>query len=470
MTGIFEEGRNCWKIENARQASVIIDAENYFRYVRRAMAKAQKRIVLVGWDFDPRIKMHDTEDEPEGPLEIGDYIEWLIDRNPDLNIYILRWDTGAIKSLFRGTTPITLAKWFVHPRIHLKLDSHHPAGAAHHQKIIAIDDDTAFCGGIDITDDRWDTRGHEDNQELREDPDDEDHGPWHDAAMAMQGPVATALSDFAEARWNRAGGKDMVRPGTSDCWPGGLAADFRNVPIAIARTTPDMDDQDEIREIEALYLDIIKTAKHYIYAESQYFASRKIASAIARRLEENNCPEIVVLNPVSTEGWLEPEVMDTKRQSLFTALKERDKHGKFRLYHALNEAGKPIYIHAKIVIADDRILRIGSSNFNNRSLGFDSECDVAIDAGMTGGEVSDTIRSIRNDLLAEHLGKSVDEIEATFQRTGSLIETIQLSRGSGRTLRDYQTPDLNKVEEWLGEHDFMDPDDTDDNFAQSSLS
>ncbi|HEY0275012.1 MAG TPA: phospholipase D-like domain-containing protein [Paenirhodobacter sp.] len=35
-------------------------------------------------------------------------------------------------------------------------------------------------------------------------------------------------------------------------------------------------------------------------------------------------------------------------------------------------------MHAKVMIVDDRVLRVGSSNFNNRSLRLDSECDVIL--------------------------------------------------------------------------------------------
>ena len=467
MSDFFDAARNCWKLERAERASVVVDGENYYRHVRSAMLKAKKRIIMLGWDFDTRIKMHDTNGEPEGPLEVGDFIEWLVKRTPELQVYILRWDTGAIKSIFRGKMIFTLAKWMVHPRIHLKLDGKHPVGAAHHQKIIVIDDDTAFCGGIDITDNRWDTREHLKSNKFRKQPNGQDHGPWHDASMALQGPVAKALSEFVENRWDHAIGTDLAEPAQkNDCWPDTLDTQFANVDVAIARTFPEMDDQKAVNEIENLYLDLIASAKKYIYAESQYFASRKIASAIGKRLDETNGPEIVIINPSSSDGWLEPEFMDTKRKQLFTALRKRDHENRLRFYHPINEAGEDIYVHAKIVIVDDRFLRVGSSNMNNRSLGFDTECDVAIDAGK--GRETDahrSIRTVRNDLLAEHLGSKPEEIEALFDRTGSLIETIELSRNSGRTLRDYQVPDLNAVEDWLSENDVFDPEDADDNFA-----
>ncbi|MFD0464813.1 hypothetical protein ACFQY9_26225 [Microvirga aerilata] len=43
------------------------------------------------------------------------------------------------------------------------MDGAHPPGAAHHHKIVVIDDAVAFCGGIDMTGDRWDTPEHRDN-------------------------------------------------------------------------------------------------------------------------------------------------------------------------------------------------------------------------------------------------------------------------------------------------------------------
>ena len=43
--------RSFWKVANATQMSVIIDAEDYFRHARSAMLKARNRIMLVGWDL-----------------------------------------------------------------------------------------------------------------------------------------------------------------------------------------------------------------------------------------------------------------------------------------------------------------------------------------------------------------------------------------------------------------------------------
>jgi phosphatidylserine/phosphatidylglycerophosphate/cardiolipin synthase-like enzyme len=455
---LFAPGRNCWRVEAADRLSVIVDAEDYFRAARQAMLGAKRQILLIGWDFDARILLthEDPPDCPEAPREVGEFISWLIARNPDLHVHILRWDLGALKTIFRGKTLRTLLRWRIHKQVHLKLDSTHPPGASHHQKIVVIDDCLAFCGGIDMTLGRWDTRGHGDEGGERTDPDGTPYMPWHDATTAITGPAARALGDLCRERWQRAGGAPISAPrATTDCWPKSLSPDFTDIRVAIARSQPEMPDSPRIAEIEALYVDLIAAARRHIYAESQYFASRRIAEAIAARLAEPDGPEIVVINPLHADGWLEQTAMDTARARLFQELKNRDTHHRLRMYHPFTTGGTPIYVHAKILVIDDTVLRVGSSNFNNRSMGLDTECDVALAA--SDDETAIRIATIRNSLIAEHLGTDSISVARRIAETGSLITTIDGLRTSGRTLRDYVVPDLDAVEEWLAENQILDP-------------
>ena len=206
---------------------------------------------------------------------------------------------------------------------------------------------------------------------------------------------------------------------------------------------------------EALFLAQIAEAKRYVYVESQYFASRRIAEAIARRLDEADGPEFVVINPEVAQGWLEPIAMDSARVRLVEALQRRDTHGRFRLYHPFTAGGQAIYAHAKILIADDRVLRLGSSNMNNRSLRLDTECDLAIEAD--DAESAARITAIRDDLLAEHLGVSIEQVTATIAQTGSLIGAVEALRSDGRSLRPYQAPNLNGVKAWIADNEVLDP-------------
>ena len=344
--GVLRPAHNCWRVERVTKASVVIDAERYFKAARSAMRQAKQRIMLIGWDFDARIRIGD-EGDGEGPVKLGDFILWLVEKNPGLEIYLLRWDVGALKLVFRGSTIVTLLKWMRHKRIHTLLDSAHPAGSSHHQKIVVIDDCLAFCGGIDMTGDRWDTREHLDDQPLRIRPNGQAYMPWHDATTALQGPIAATLGELARDRWRRAGGKALSPvEGGANVWPEALEHHFENIEIGVSRSQPLMKGVEPIREIEELYLSLIAGARRTIYAESQYFASRRIAEAISRRLAEPNGPEIVLVNPLTADGWLEPIAMDTARARLFEALRRVDKDRRFRLYHPYTAGGQPIYVHA----------------------------------------------------------------------------------------------------------------------------
>jgi phosphatidylserine/phosphatidylglycerophosphate/cardiolipin synthase-like enzyme len=444
-----------WRVAEAAQMSVIVDAEDYFRHARNAMLKARHRIMLIGWDFDARIQLVHKGWGKDEPDTVGAFIHWLVERTPTLEVFLLRWDVGALKTLIRGTNILTLAKWMRHPRIHTKLDSFHPTGGSHHQKIVVIDDCLAFCGGIDMTGDRWDTRRHRDVEGGRINLNGKPYKPWHDATSALQGPVAKALGELSRDRWQHAGGGPVEAvEGVADCWPDKLEPEFRNINVGIARTRPDMPDCPEVREIEALFVDQIATAKDSIYAESQYFASRRIAEAISKQLAKPNGPEIVIINPETSQGWLEPIAMDTARARLFTALKRLDKRDRLRMYHPYTSRGQPIYVHAKVMIVDNRLLRIGSANMNNRSMGLDTECDVTIDAGNEGTQA---VRAIRDGLIAEHLGISIAKASEEIDKRGSIVAMIEALRGRGRTLRPYQVPNLTAVEAWLADNEVLDP-------------
>ncbi len=447
--------KHFWKIANAAQMSVIVDADDYFRHARSAMLKARQRIMLIGWDFDARISLVQNGRADNEPTTVGDFIYWLVERTPSLEVYLLRWDVGAIKTAFRGSNILTLAKWMRHRRIHTKLDGFHPAGASHHQKIVVIDDCLAFCGGIDMTSERWDTRKHKDIEPGRRHPNGRTYKPWHDATTALQGPVAAALGELSRDRWEFAGGKPVEAVcGISNCWPDRLVPDFRDIDVGIARTRPDMPGCPGVREIEGLFVEQIASATQSIYAESQYFASRKVAEAIAAQLRKAEGPEIVIVNPESAQGWLEPIAMDTARARLFTALKKHDRRDRLRMYHPYTARGTPIYVHAKVMIVDGKTLRIGSANLNNRSMGLDTECDVAFD-----GQPQDavTVRRIRDGLLAEHLDVSTETFAGLVDERKSLIGAIEALRGSNKSLRPYEVPDLTAVEAWLADNEVLDP-------------
>lgn len=461
---LLRPGDTCWRLEHADRLAVIVDAADYFNALHEVMQKARHNVMMIGWEFDTRIALDPRQDADGAPNRLGKFLSWLVRHRPDLNIYLLQWDVGLLGTLARGSTPLRLADWMIGRRIRMKLDHMHPSGAAHHQKIIVIDDALAFCGGIDATADRWDTSDHEENSPFRVRPTSKrPYGPWHDATTAVDGDTARALGELARTRWEHATGERLPPPpAVPPLWPAKLDPLLRNVEVAISRTMPAHAGREAVHEIETLYLDIIAATRRRLYIESQYFASRRVAEAIAARLAKPDAPEIIVINPESAQGWLEEKAMGSARARLLNLVKKADIHHRFKLYTPVASAGTPIYVHAKIVIMDDTLLRVGSSNLNNRSFGFDTECDLSVEAlpGMTG---EDTMRmkiaGFRATLLAEHLDVTAQRVaEAMHAARGSLIGAIEALRGKGRSLRPFEPPEFGIVgDDILRENDLLDP-------------
>jgi len=466
--GVFQTGSNCWRIDRATRIAVIVDAADYFRIARDAMLRAREQIILVGWDVDPRILLDPEDGDGEAPNCLAQFIPWLSRERPDLRINLLIWNMGFIKLLARGLSVFTLARWRMSRHVSIRFDSSHPIGATHHQKILVIDDSVALCGGIDMTSDRWDTAEHRDDDPRRRLPGGKPYMPWHDTASMIEGDAAASLGELARERWRRATGRQLPSPNRhGHLWPEQVEPLFRDQDVAIARTVPKAEGVDEVREIEQLYIDMIAAARRFIYADNQYFASRRIAEALAHRLVEKDGPEIVIVNPISADGWLQEAVMGSARAALFFTLAELDTHDRFQIYTPVTAAGKPIYVHSKLMIVDDVILRVGSSNMNNRSMGLDSECDIAL-GGLPGDTPDPAIRDLRERLIAEHLGTTPAIVRSAFERTGSLVGTVECLRGEGKTLVPFEPGEWSNTTLSIGTSELLDPESVDERWEPLS--
>src|SRR5690625_7481494 len=291
----------------------------------------------------------------------------------------------------------------------------------------------AFCGGIDITAERWDTREHKDDDPQRCMKGVGMFGPWHDATTAVDGPVARAIGDVARQRWKAATGKQLEAVDTNaDPWPEDLEPTMQHVPVGIARTLPEMEDRPPVREIEALYLAGIAAARHTIYLESQYLAARRLAEALAERLAGSDGPDVIIVLPQEIDNWLEHEAMDGARARLLHMLWRADKHGRLGTYYPVTAGGEAIYVHAKIMVIDDILLRVGSSNLNNRSMGYDSECDIAVEAGTDDDKLREMIHSVRNDLVRDHLDIDAATLAAQCRAaSGSVLQATEALPAGG---------------------------------------
>jgi phospholipase D1/2 len=442
---LFEPGRNCYRVGHADRVSLIIDGEAYFNAVVNACLRATRSIVILGWDFHSRTCLH--HGIAGVPEMLGDFLNFLAKRRRRLHIWVLTWDYPVIFAKGREISPIYGFGWRPHRRVRLRYDDHYPVGASQHQKIVVIDGKLGFCGGLDLTRSRWDTPNHEPADARRfNEGEDAHYAPFHDTVMAMDGEAALILDEIVRDRWARATAHPLKRTVVDDAdpWPPSLPVSIKDTHVALARTRAAIDKDPQICEVQELYLDMIASAKHTIYIENQYFTSKALGDALAARLEEEDGPEIIAVLRLSTSGWLEAPTMGTLRTVLLKKLRDADRHGRFHAYYphipGLPE-GQCCDLHSKLMIVDDEVLRIGSANFSNRSMGLDTECDAAVEA-CGDKRVAHAIRDFRNALLAEHLGVQREHVETAVGRAGGSVQKgIEALMSDGRSLKKYERLD-----------------------------
>jgi phosphatidylserine/phosphatidylglycerophosphate/cardiolipin synthase-like enzyme len=437
---VLEPGKTCWRIAEADRAAVLIDSESYYAALEDALARAERSIMIVGWDFDGGIALRPGK----SPLTLGPYLRSLAEARPDLHIHILIWSMAIVHADGAPLPLLTGLGWPDHPRIQLRLDTEHPIYAAHHQKIVCIDDSLAFAGGIDLTVGRWDTSEHIAHDPRRRNPDGIYYGPLHDSQMMVDAAAARAVSELVRRRWQTATRQQLDRIHTAgDPWPLAVTPDFRRIDVAISRTAPRWRGHDGIREGMACTKALLSAARKSIFIEQQYLTVMSFGGILARALRRADGPEVVLIVNDRLEGSAERIYMGGNRDRLLSRLKRADRFDRLRVVHpVVPDIGGDcmVKVHAKLIIVDDHFLRIGSSNLNYRSTGLDTECDLTIET--TCEQDRRKIVEIRNRLLAEHLDATVEAVAARVAATGSIVKAIDMLSGGPRSLRPYRIAPL----------------------------
>jgi phospholipase D1/2 len=434
---ILRPGQNCWRVDRADRFLCIQDAAEYFRLVRHAFLHARESILILGWDIQSTLDLLPGGAADGAPTRLDELLKWIVRRRPQLACHILTWDYAELYALEREPLASWRWRWRMPKQVHFAFDDCHPIGGSHHQKVVVVDDALAFSGGIDLTGHRWDTSAHRLEEPARINATGEPYGPYHEIQAMVCGPVAASLGTLVRQRWQAYGeALPPAAPGSLDgLWPDDVEPDVTDIDVAIARTVPASGSEPGIRECERLFVDSIAAARESIYIESQYFTNDALARALGARLQEPQGPEIVVVIPQECHGWVEQQTMGALRAEALHHLLEADRWRRLRIVYpaASRTHACPTFIHSKVMVVDDRFLRIGSANLSRRSMGVDTECDVAIDAGSDPARRA-AVRRIRDRLIGEHLGMSATEVAAAAERLGSLREVVDAGAEADRTL------------------------------------
>lgn len=439
---ILEQGRNCWRAATASRAALLVDARQYFMALAKVLRGARKSILVAGWDFDGSIVL-ERGNTGEAGTPLGTMLRDLVERHPELEIRILVWSTAVWHGPSSTFQLLFGADWLDHPRIDLRLDTKHPIYAAHHQKIVAVDDKIAFSGGVDLTVGRWDTRAHLASDRRRKQRDANIDGPVRDVQMIVDGDAAVALSDLARERWRIATG-ETLRPSHvgHDLWPIGLSEDFGRAPVGIARTVPAWRTTPETAEIRYLVKDMLRSARDLVYIETQYFSNLEIGEILLDLLDRPDGPEVIVITTLTLHSFMENLAMGNNRDRLIRLLAQAGRSDRLRVYYPLadkerdKDADVEVFVHSKVLVVDDRMVRVGSSNLNYRSFGLDTECDLIIEAADQA--TAATIGRLCRELMADLIGVNRSELEDALEAKGSFVNAFDLLAGRTGRLKPFK--------------------------------
>lgn len=444
MHAILAPGRNCWKSARADASGVLVDAADYYRAFYEAARRAKKSIILSGWQFDRGVPLLRGADAPPGAeVRLLAFLNQLCEQNPELEIYILAWDFHVVFALEREWMQTLYFQWATNERLQFRFDQAHAAQGSHHQKFAVIDRSLSFLGGIDLCEDRWDDRRHQEANPLRVSRG-EPAKPYHDVQAYFAGcETADLLREVFIDRWARADGPPLVLPACESDAVGQYSAPgalpLGPCEVAFSRTDP-RGPNDDVREVEALLIAAISAAERLIYIETQYFSSRSIGDALISRMREKERPrlQIVVIVNGKAEAIKEEIAVGLRQAKTLTRIaKAASETGHaFGVYGTLCDgeaADRPAtYIHSKLLIVDDIFLTVGSANLTNRSMGVDTELNASWEARP--GSPPDAplvvgIRNMRVSLLAEHIGLAQPAAHSPFSAAGLEAAALEAMDG-----------------------------------------
>jgi cardiolipin synthase len=137
-----------------------------------------------------------------------------------------------------------------------------------HRKILVIDDEIAFTGGLNIANDYASVE--------------EGGVGWHDAHCRVRGPIVLDLARLFRRTWLRAGGDEYPAPPRASTMPGVGGSSFvRAIENTSRRNRP---------AIRRAYLHVIKAARRAVWIENAYFVPdrglrRALVRAVARGVD-----------------------------------------------------------------------------------------------------------------------------------------------------------------------------------------
>ena len=368
---------------------VLIDGKDAFSAMADAIRGARSHVHVAGWHALPDFALR----RDGQATKLYDLLETAARA---AEVRLLLWAGAPVPPPLTPSRRLVRASAQQFGRqgdIAVALDARERLLHCHHEKVLVVDDEVAFVGGLDFTrlgGDRLDDRAHRERGSTG----------WHDVATRLRGPVVADVAHHFSMRWAEVTRSSLAKS-DAPAGSGDVTAQIvRTIPEKIYEAVP----RGDFRILET-FLGMLRSAQRFIYLENQFLWSSEIVRILADKLRDPPSEDfrLLLLLPAKPSTGSD----DTLGQLavLAEADEGRNRFQACTLYASGGREPSPIYVHAKVTVIDDRWLMIGSANLNNHSLFNDTEVNVVV-------EDPDLARSTRQRLWAEHLECSHEEVQA----------------------------------------------------------
>ncbi len=373
-------------VRDGNKVEVLIDGVVALPAMADAIRSAKQSVHIAGWHATPEFKLNRGSDA----MSLRDLLAEVAERVP---VRLLLWAGPPVPVFPPSRRAVRQARdEFVRDsRLQCALDSRERTLHCHHEKLVIVDGDVAFVGGVDMTalqGDRYDDLLH---------PPDSDLG-WHDAAVRLRGPAVADVGRHFNQRWGEVTGDKLPDPV--------VPAPAGDTQLQVLRTVPERTYEFAARgefTILDAYLRALRSAQRFIYLENQFLWSPEVVDVLVDKLQHppHDDFKVVLLLPAKPSNG-----SDTTRGQLGRLLDADADAGRLLATTVVgydDTKSGPVYVHAKVGIVDDRWLTVGSANLNEHSLFNDTEVNVlTCDSTLA--------RETRLRLWSEHTERPIEEV------------------------------------------------------------
>jgi phosphatidylserine/phosphatidylglycerophosphate/cardiolipin synthase-like enzyme len=371
-----------WPPTEGNAVQVLLDGQEALTAMVDAIKNAKSHVHIAGWHASPDFR---PTREPGAPT-LRDLLAEVAERVP---VRLLLW-AGPPLPVFRPTRRMVraaCARFTQGTRVRCVLDRRERTMHCHHEKIVVVDDEVAFVGGIDLTalgGDRYDSPAHPPDRPLG----------WHDVATHLRGPAVADVARHFAQRWREVAAEPLPDPVVPPAAGDTAVRLVRTVPERTYGFAP-RGEFGILREYEQA----LRGARKFVYLENQFLWSPEIVNILADLLRtppDDRFRMVLLLPKRPNDG------RDTTRGQLGRLTQADD--GRHQLLATTissyaDQVTGPLYVHAKVGIVDDTWMTIGSANLNEHSLFNDTEVNIVVhDPAL--------IRDTRLRLWSEHLARA----------------------------------------------------------------